>query len=201
MAEEPYQPPAYPVGPPPRDPPEGIGPGIYVWGYWIRDSLGMGALGSTWRALGHDRWAGTDLAGLYPEYFAVTFLDERASDDASRARFRAKAKTACRLNHPRISRVYEYGFHQDQPYIVAALPEAWDLKMVLREHPAGLPARKALRYAVQAAAAVEYAHSRNVIHGDIKPANLFILVRTRCAARSARPRARRATCSSAMRTR
>jgi serine/threonine protein kinase len=176
MAEEHYHPPAYPVGPPPPDPPEGIGRDTYLSGYWIRDFLGAGALGSTWRALGPDWWAGTDLAHLYPEYFAITFLNEKVTDDASRARFRDRAEIARGMGDPHIMRTYDYGFYRDQPYIVTELPEAWDLRTVLRKHPAGLPAGKVLRYAVQAAKAIEYAHSRNVIHGDMKPANLFILV-------------------------
>jgi eukaryotic-like serine/threonine-protein kinase len=129
--------------------------------YVLEQVLGSGAMGDVWR--------GTDR--LLDRPVAVKVMRDRVDP----RRFRREARIAARLQHPGITVVHDFGTHDDQPFIVMELLHGSDLEAVLDRAPGRrLPAETAVSLIVQAATALQAAHSADVIHRDLKPANLFL---------------------------
>jgi serine/threonine-protein kinase len=105
---------------------------------------------------------------------AVKILrDTYASDPAFLQRFKREAQSAASLAHPNIVNVYDVGQDGDLNYIVMEYIEGVNLKdMINKEAP--LPTQQALEITAQICDAIGYAHSRGLIHRDIKPQNILI---------------------------
>lgn len=90
----------------------------------------------------------------------------------SKESFQAEARRVARLKHDNIVPVYDVGLEGDTCFIVTEYAEGGSLAdRIVR----GKPARQdALRWIVEIADALEYAHLHGVIHRDIKPANILI---------------------------
>ncbi|MGC0327012.1 hypothetical protein RKD23_000002 [Streptomyces sp. SAI-170] len=134
--------------------------------YRLEELLGRGGMGEVWR--GFD----TELQRAV----AVKLLLGLPADDRIVARFRREALIGARLQHPGITVVHDVGWHDDRLFIVMELLQGRDLASRMAESPEGIPVAEAVRLAVQAAEALDAAHSRSVVHRDLKPANLFLLV-------------------------
>lgn len=139
--------------------------------YEILDRLGRGGMAEVYRAY----HASLD------RYVAVKVLHSFLSDDPEfKARFEKEAQNIAKLRHPNIVQVYdfEYDTDSDSYYMVMELIEGPTLRDMLykgsEEQATPLRLSEALRVIRQAAAALSYAHQRNMIHRDVKPANLMI---------------------------
>ena len=129
--------------------------------YVLERVLGSGAMGDVWR--------GTDRQLERP--VAVKVMRDRLADPR---RFQREARIAARLQHPGITVVHDVGTHDGQPFIVMELLHGSDLAAMLGRTPGQrLPVVTAVSLIVQAATALQAAHSAHVIHRDLKPANLF----------------------------
>ena len=129
--------------------------------YVLEQVLGSGAMGDVWR--------GTDRQLDRP--VAVKVMRDRLADPR---RFRREARIAARLQHPGITVVHDVGTHDGQPFIVMELLHGSDLAAILSRAPGRrLPVETAVSLIVQAATALQVAHSAHIIHRDLKPANLF----------------------------
>ncbi len=101
-------------------------------------------------------------------------LDQRQVD-----RFRREAQVAAGLHHTNIVPVFGVGEHEGFHYYVMQCIRGVSLDGVLQEDRAREPALRFLtpetvaKIGVQVAAALHYAHERDVLHGDVKPANLL----------------------------
>jgi len=105
---------------------------------------------------------------------AVKVLRESyASDPQFLARFTREAQSAASLTHPNIVSVYDVGQDGDVHYIVMEYIEGQNLKEVITEY-APLPTQLAIEYAIQMCNALGYAHSKGLIHRDVKPQNMLI---------------------------
>jgi serine/threonine protein kinase len=143
-----------------------LGPGTILRGkYRVVDRLGSGGMGMVWQ--GRDLDLNRDIA--------IKVMLNADDDLESFKRFQREAQVAARLQHPGITVVHDFGRDHDQFFIVMELLKGADLKALLREHAAGLPAERAAKLAVLAAEALSAAHENGVVHRDIKPANLFVL--------------------------
>ena len=93
--------------------------------------------------------------------------------DASQiARFRQEVEHARGLDHPNILRVHDVGVDGDRHFLTTELLVGMDLKRrLLGPRPA---LAESLRWLTHAAAALEHAHARGVLHRDVKPGNLFL---------------------------
>ena len=104
---------------------------------------------------------------------AIKVLPATFSQDPDRLkRFEAEARAAGVLNHPNITAVYDFGTHDEAPYIVTELLEGETLRS--RLGPGAISPRKAIDYAVQIAKGLAAAHEKGIVHRDLKPENVFL---------------------------
>lgn len=131
--------------------------------YEIIRPIGFGGMAEVY--LAHDR--------LLDRNVAIKMLrDQFIKDKDLLEQFRREAKSAARLIHPYIINIYDVVSDGDDQYIVMEYVEGVTLKEYLQEHRLTLNA--ALEIAVRLADALQHAHSRNIIHCDIKPQNILI---------------------------
>ena len=106
---------------------------------------------------------------------AIKILKEELfQDEEFRRRFHAESQAVAMLSHPNIVSVYDVSHSDNIDYIVMELIEGITLKQYM-EQKGQLSWREALHFATQIAKALEHAHSRGIIHRDIKPHNIMIL--------------------------
>jgi serine/threonine-protein kinase len=103
---------------------------------------------------------------------AVKVLHSALADDAAfLRRFRAEAQLAASLRHANVVTVYDWG-EDDVPFMVLELLEGGSLRSML-DRGTLLTVAQAARVGRDVASALEYAHARDVLHRDVKPANLL----------------------------
>ena len=90
------------------------------------------------------------------------------------ARFKQEIKAAGRLNHPNIVTIYDVGKTDNMAYMAMEFINGCELKDLLRAGTP-LPIDAALNIIAQAAEGLAFAHSRDIIHRDVKPANIMLL--------------------------
>ena len=103
---------------------------------------------------------------------AIKVLHSRETGDDWQG-FLDEAHSIAHLRHPHIVRVLDFGMEEDIPYLVMDYAKHGSLRKL---HPAGsvLSPVLVLTYVQQVASALQYAHSQNVIHCDVKPENLLV---------------------------
>jgi serine/threonine protein kinase len=90
-------------------------------------------------------------------------------------RFVQEAKAASALDHPNVAHIYEIGEAEGVSYISMQYVEGTTVESMIQESP--MQANKIVTIAMQAADALEEAHSKGIIHRDIKPSNLMVTQR------------------------
>jgi len=104
---------------------------------------------------------------------ALKFLpDELLHDPKALERFLREARTASSLNHPNICTIYEIGEHEEKPFLAMELLEGESLKYTIGGKPMELD--KVLEIGVQISDALQAAHTKGIVHRDVKPANIFL---------------------------
>jgi serine/threonine-protein kinase len=136
-----------------------------------------GGLGAVYVALGTE---------LHREVALKQILESHADDQTSRSRFLLEAEITGGLEHPGIVPVYGLGTYGDgRPYYAMRFIRGDSLKQAIAHFHAeaalkadpgrrGLELRKLLRRFTDICNAIDYAHSRGVLHRDIKPGNIII---------------------------
>ena len=106
---------------------------------------------------------------------AIKILKEDTTQDEElRRRFHAESQAVAMLSHPNIVSVFDVSRSSDADYIVMELIDGLTLKQYMQQKGV-LNWREALHFAIQIAKALEHAHSRGIVHRDIKPHNIMIL--------------------------
>ena len=132
--------------------------------YDVVEVLGRGGMGVVYRAV--DKHLGREVA-------VKTLTQGVAGDAEMLARFYEEGRKTGRLKHPHIVTVYDLGEDNGIPYIVMERVEGDPLdKIIVRDMPLTMMDR--LRIIEEMCSALGYAHSNNVIHRDVKPANIFV---------------------------
>ena len=125
--------------------------------------VGRGGMGEIY--LARDRLLGRTVA--------VKLLAERLAEEPElRERFRREALTAARLSEePHVVTVYDVGEHAGRPFTVMEYLPGGTLAERAQSRP--VEPERALAWLAQAAAALDAAHGKGVVHRDVKPANLL----------------------------
>ena len=133
--------------------------------YEIIELIGSGGMANVYKALCH----------RLNRYDAVKIMrDETASNTELRRRFRAESQAVAMLSHPNIVSVYDVSHSDDVEYIVMELIDGITLKQYLQKKSV-LDPSEVLDFTIQTAKALEHAHSKGIIHCDIKPQNIMLL--------------------------
>ena len=131
--------------------------------YEILRTIGQGGMAEVY--LAHDI--------LLDRNVAIKMLrDQFAADKALLEQFGREAKSAARLEHPYIINIYDVVSECDKEYIVMEHVEGITLKEYLQSNKLSLNA--VLEIGVRLADALQHAHSRNIVHCDIKPQNILV---------------------------
>src|ERR1035437_5652862 len=105
---------------------------------------------------------------------AVKVLTDAGCQDAeAKARFLQEARMAGNIEHENIIRIHDYGEEQGRPFIVMEFLVGEDLRHAIRDGHTGDLNNK-LRIARDVARALEYVHSKKIVHRDIKPDNVHV---------------------------
>jgi serine/threonine-protein kinase len=135
--------------------------------YELRDLIGSGTGGRVFEA--YDRMLGRLVAlKLMP------VKDTKSPDAAERLRrFRFEAQAVSRLAHPNIITIHDFGQTQGFAWIVMQLVIGETLKEALRQQKR-LPLQEAIRLIAALLSALDCAHGRGIVHGDVKPENILL---------------------------
>lgn len=133
--------------------------------YEIIELIGSGGMANVYKALCH----------RLNRYDAVKIMrDETAANTELLRRFRAESQAVAMLSHPNIVSVYDVSHNDDVEYIVMELIDGITLKQYLQKKSV-LDPSEVLDFTIQTAKALEHAHSKGIIHRDIKPQNIMLL--------------------------
>jgi len=131
--------------------------------YEIVRTIGAGGMGEVYRA--RDTKLARDVA--------IKVLPQALAKDAERlARFETEARTASALNHPNIVTIYEIGKADGTCFIAMELVDGKTMRELVGA--GGVPLKRVLSIAAQAADGLAKAHAAGIVHRDLKPENVMV---------------------------
>jgi eukaryotic-like serine/threonine-protein kinase len=133
--------------------------------YELQDRLGHGGMATVYRA--HDRKLDREVA-------IKLLADNFAGDEEVRRRFSREARLAARLDHPNVIQVFDVGEEDDRPYIVMEYVDGGTVGDRLKRRRRSLATNEALQLLGQLCDGLGHAHSKKLVHRDIKPQNLLL---------------------------
>ena len=136
--------------------------------YEILEKIGTGGMGNVYKA--HDR--------RLDRIVAIKVLKLEYNDDNNFIRkFKRESLAAASISHPNIVGIYDVGSetldNEVVHYIVMEYIDGKTLKDLINEE-GRIPEKRALNYAIQIAEALKIAHSKHIIHRDIKSQNIMV---------------------------
>ena len=133
--------------------------------YEILELIGTGGMAVVYKARCH----------RLNRLVAVKILkDDFSREEEFRRRFHAEGEAVASLSHPNIVQVYDVSSSDNANFIVMELIDGITLKQYM-EKKGTLNWKETLHFAMQIAKALEHAHSRSIVHRDIKPHNVMVL--------------------------
>lgn len=151
--------------------------GDVLRGLWeLRSLLGKGGMAEVWSAVDTRSGHRVAVKFLRPDTEDLRHLDTRelhAEIEALRGRFRRESGFLRELRHPGIPEFFGDGTHRGLPYFVMRLVEGKTLHAFLTEY-APLPPSSAAAVVAQVADALVCAHTKPLVHRDLKPHNIML---------------------------
>jgi tetratricopeptide (TPR) repeat protein len=134
--------------------------------YQVKKFLGEGGKKKVY--LAHDTVLDRDVA------FAL--IKTEKLDETALTRIKREAQAMGKLgDHPHIVSIYDFGDHQGQPFIVLPLMSGGDVEGLIKNAPEHkLPLDQAIDIAKAVCQGLVFAHSKGIIHRDIKPGNVWL---------------------------
>ncbi|ATG50989.1 serine/threonine protein kinase [Brachybacterium vulturis] len=141
-------------------------PGLMLEGrYELTSLIATGGMGQVWK--GRDQELDREVA-------IKVLREEYAGDEGFLKRFRAEARHTAALSHDGIAALYDYGELDGRAYIVMELCPGRPLSELIEANPAGLPEKRVVSLLIELARALDAAHSKGVVHRDVKPENVLV---------------------------
>lgn len=131
--------------------------------YRLERQIGSGGTSTVWRAT--DEVLGRTVA--------VKVLSAEIEEHRARERFTQEAQAAAGLRHPNIVTVFDLGEDEDRPYMVLEYVDGPSLAHVIRDR-GELPVGVVVTVGCAVAKALGEAHSRGLVHRDVKPGNVLL---------------------------
>jgi serine/threonine protein kinase/tetratricopeptide (TPR) repeat protein len=133
--------------------------------YRVEGEIGRGGMGTVYLAQRAD--------GQYEQQVAIKLIKRGMDTDLVLERFRAERQILASLDHPNVARLLDAGATDDgRPYFVMEYIDGQPIDEYADAHRLTVPER--LRLFLPVCAAVAYAHSRLIVHRDIKPVNILV---------------------------
>jgi len=139
-------------------------PGDRLGHYELLQYIGAGGMGLVFRAMDTRLGRTVALKILPPKHVA---------NEDTRQRFQNEARSAARLDHENIARVYYVGEDRGLQFIVFEFVEGVNISALVKQQ-GPLSVAESVSYVLQVAEALEHAADRDVVHRDIKPSNVLI---------------------------
>ncbi|WP_433125636.1 protein kinase domain-containing protein [Micromonospora sp. CA-240977] len=136
--------------------------------YRLLDLVGTGGMGRVW--LARDEMLHRDVA--VKEVVPPSWLSE-AEREESRLRTLREARTAARLNHPNVVRIYDVVHDRESPWIVMEYVPSRSVQEIINTEGPLSPQRTA-QIGLAVLAALRAAHAAGVLHRDVKPHNVLV---------------------------
>ena len=158
---------APPVPAPPTNLPASAVPTSFANGrYQVKKFLGEGGKKKVY--LAHDTVLDRDVA--------FYLIKTEKLDETGRTRIKREAQAMARLgDHLNIATLHDFGDHDGQPYMVAPLLSGGDVEGLIKKAPDHkLPLDKSIEIAKSVCRGLEFAHSKGIIHRDIKPGTVLL---------------------------
>ena len=134
--------------------------------YSIESLVGVGGMANVYR--------GTDLKT--GNQIAVKVLkDEFLDNEELVRRFKNESKAISILSHPNIVKVYDVSVTDKLQYIVMEYVDGITLKEYLKQRGGALTWKETVHFATQVLSALQHAHSKGIIHRDVKPQIIMLL--------------------------
>lgn len=134
--------------------------------YLIQSLVGVGGMANVYR--GVDEKNGNAIA--------VKVLKEEFLDNEELVRrFKNESKAISILDHPNIVKVYDVSVTDRLQYIVMEYVDGITLKEYLKQRGGALTWKETVHFATQVLRALQHAHSKGIIHRDVKPQNIMLL--------------------------
>ncbi|MBI9046260.1 MAG: SUMF1/EgtB/PvdO family nonheme iron enzyme [Anaerolineaceae bacterium] len=139
--------------------------GKYIGRYHIREQLGEGGMAIVFRAYDTNLERDVAVKFIRTGQIVPDLLEQMLK------RFEREAKALAKLSHANIVIIYDFGKHEEVPYLVIEYLKGGTLKDMT-----GTPmdCQEAVRLTIKLADALAYAHKKEIIHRDIKPGNILI---------------------------
>ncbi len=133
--------------------------------YELLERVGMGGMAVVYKAT--DKMLGRNVA-------IKILREEFKENEEFIRRFKVESQAAASLSHQNIVQIYDVGEEDGIHYIVMELLEGETLKSYINSKGGKLSRREAMNFSMQICRALEHAHSKHVVHRDIKPQNIVL---------------------------